>query len=266
MNKLIFGGVSGALMLLLLAMFWPLTSVPVGHVGVVSVFGQIKETPLEPGLSLINPMAKVDDVNVQQQTSEATLEAGTKDLQNVNAKVIVNYHPEQKLVPKLMSEVGPTFPAKLIVPAVQDRLKSVTSKFNAEELVTKRDDVRRLVKQQIIEMVRERSNGMIAVDDVILANLDFAKSFTKAIEDKQVAEQLAFKAQRDLERIKIEAEQKIAVAKAEAESLRAQKEQITPMLIELRRIESNNEAIKKWNGVLPAQMLGSAVPFINVGK
>jgi hypothetical protein len=59
------------------------------------------------------------------------------------------------------------------------------------------------------------------------------------------------RAQRDLERIKIEAEQKIAQAKAEAESLRLQKGQITTEMIELRKIEAMREAITKWNGTVP---------------
>ena len=75
------------------------------------------------------------------------------------------------------------------------------------------------------------------------------------------------KAQRDLERIKIEAEQKIASAKAEAESLRLQKENVTPQLLQLRRIEASIKAIEKWDGHLPTQMVpGAAVPFIDLTK
>ena len=59
---------------------------------------------------------------------------------------------------------------------------------------------------------------------------------------------MALKAQRDLERIKVEAEQKLTQARAEAESLRLQKENATPELVELRRIEAQLKAIEKWNG------------------
>ena len=86
----------------------------------------------------------------------------------------------------------------------------------------------------------------------------------EAIEAKQTAEQLAMKAQRDLERIKIEAEQKVTAAKAEAESLSLQKENISPDLIELRKIEANLKAIDKWNGILPQVTGSGSVPFIGV--
>ncbi|MHB1026111.1 MAG: prohibitin family protein, partial [Desulfobacteria bacterium] len=79
---------------------------------------------------------------------------------------------------------------------------------------------------------------------------------------KQTAEQMALKASRDLDRIKIEAQQKIAAAQAEAESLRLQRQNITPDLVELRRIEAMQQAIQKWNGVLP-QVTGGVMPFID---
>jgi seryl-tRNA synthetase len=87
----------------------------------------------------------------------------------------------------------------------------------------------------------------------------------EAIESKQTAEQLALKAKRDLDRIKIEAEQKVTAAKAEAESLRLQRANISSELIELRKVEANLKAIDKWNGILPQVTGGGAVPFIGVG-
>ncbi len=75
-----------------------------------------------------------------------------------------------------------------------------------------------------------------------------------------------FKARRDLERIKIEAEQKIATAQAEARSLALQRDAITSNLIELRRIEAQRLAIEKWDGRLPITMLGNSTPFVDVSQ
>ena len=69
-----------------------------------------------------------------------------------------------------------------------------------------------------------------------------------------------------MDRIRIEAEQKLASARGEAEGLKLQREAITPQLLELRKIDAQKLAIEKWNGVLPVTMMGGAVPFINVGK
>jgi regulator of protease activity HflC (stomatin/prohibitin superfamily) len=134
--------------------------------------------------------------------------------------------------------------------------------FSASELVTKRTEV----KNKMMEAIKARlSTRYIIVDDVAIVNFTFSEAFDKSIEAKQVAEQSAMKAKQDLERVKLEAEQKVANAEAEARSLKAQKEQITPELLELRRIEMQAKALEEWNGVLPTQMIpGATVPFINV--
>ena len=67
-----------------------------------------------------------------------------------------------------------------------------------------------------------------------------------------------------MERIKVEAEQKISSAKAEAESLRLQKQEITPDLLKLHEIENQRVALDKWDGYLP-QVTASSMPFVNLG-
>jgi hypothetical protein len=73
-------------------------------------------------------------------------------------------------------------------------------------------------------------------------------------------------AERDLLRIRVEAEQKIASATAEAESLRLQKREVTPQLVELRRTENLRRAIEKWDGKLPTTTAGSAIPLLNLSS
>ena len=102
------------------------------------------------------------------------------------------------------------------------------------------------------------------LDAFSIVSFGFSKIFTDAIEAKQTAEQNALKAERDLDRIKVEAQQTIAAATAEAEALRLQKMNISPDLIELRKIEANLKAIEKWNGILPQVTGAGAVPFIGV--
>jgi prohibitin 2 len=102
--------------------------------------------------------------------------------------------------------------------------------------------------------------------DTYITDFDFSPEFARAVEAKQIAEQQAFKARRDLDRIKIEADQKIAQARAEAESLRMQRDAITSNLIELRKIEAQKLAIEKWDGKLPSMMLGNATPLVDLNQ
>jgi len=139
-------------------------------------------------------------------------------------------------------------------------VKAITARYNAVELITQRekvrDEIKGLLKSRLL-------NYNIVVDDFSIVNFKFSKQFEQAIEAKQTAEQFALKAQRDLERIKIEADQKMASAKAEAESLRLQKENVTPQLLKLRQIEASIKAIEKWDGHLP-KISSGAIPFIDM--
>jgi uncharacterized membrane protein YqiK len=88
------------------------------------------------------------------------------------------------------------------------------------------------------------------------------------VEAKQVAQQSALKAENDLQRIKTEAEQRVAQAKAEAEAIKVQSEAANnDKYINLKALEVQRAAIEKWNGVLPSQMVPNAsLPFINLTK
>jgi regulator of protease activity HflC (stomatin/prohibitin superfamily) len=101
------------------------------------------------------------------------------------------------------------------------------------------------------------------LEDINIKEFAFSDEFNKAIESKQTAEQNALRAKRDLERIKIEAEQKVAQAGAEAEALRLKKQEVTPELIQLKQIEVQEKALEKWDGRLPS-VTGGATPFIDV--
>jgi regulator of protease activity HflC (stomatin/prohibitin superfamily) len=101
--------------------------------------------------------------------------------------------------------------------------------------------------------------------ELSITDFEFSPEFNRAIEQKQTAEQLALKAKRDLDRIKVEAQQKIAIAQAEAEALRIQRQAVSPELVRLREVEAQMKAIEKWDGKLP-NVTGGAVPFISIGE
>jgi regulator of protease activity HflC (stomatin/prohibitin superfamily) len=242
----------------------PWVQIGAGERGVVLNFGAVQKTVLGEGLHFRVPiMQKIArmDVKVQKATTDAA--AASSNLQDVSSTVAINYHivPDKSNI--VYQSLGIEFKERIIDPAVQEVVKAVTARYTAEELITKRSAVSDAMKLNLTE--RLISNN-IAVDAFSIVGFSFSKIFMEAIESKQTAEQLAMKAQRDLERIKIEAEQKIAAAKAEAESLRLQKENISLDLIELRKIEANIRAIDKWNGILPQVTGGGAIPFIGVGE
>lgn len=241
----------------------PWVQVGAGERGIVLNFGAVQGTVLGEGLHFRVPvMQKVILVDVKVQKAETDAAAASADLQDVSSTVAINYHIIPDKANIVYQSIGIHFKERIIDPAVQEVVKAVTAKYTAEELITKRPAVSDAMKLSLTERLLENN---IAVDAFSIVGFSFSKIFMEAIESKQTAEQLALKAQRDLQRIKIEAEQTITAAKAEAESLRLQKANISRDLIELRKIEANLRAIDKWNGVLPEVTGAGAVPFIGVG-
>ena len=248
--------------ILFLLILKPWVQIGAGERGVILNFGAVQKKVLGEGLHFRMPiMQKVVlmDVKVQKVTTDAT--ASSSNLQEVSSTVAINYHiiPDKAYI--VYQNIGIEFKERIIDPAVQEVVKAVSARYSAEDLITKRSAVSDAMKSTLTERLLAHN---IAVDALSIVGFSFSKIYMDAIESKQTAEQLAMKAQRDLERIKIEGEQKITSAKAEAEALRLQRENISPDLIELRKIEANLEAIKKWNGILPS-VTGESVPFIGVG-
>ena len=236
-----------------------------GHRGIVfNRMSGVRQQALGEGFNFVVPFIEqvyLMDVRVQKDTYDAS--AASKDLQMVHAKVALNFHPKAEATPRMFQEVGPEYSERIIHPAVQEAVKATTARFTAEELITRREDVKNLIKDLVLKQIAPHN---ITVDELYITDFEFSHQFAESIEAKQIAEQTALKAKRDLDRIRIEAEQKVASARAEAESLRMQKDAITPQLIQLRQVETQKLAIEKWDGRMPSVMLGSggATPLLNL--
>lgn len=261
-QSLIKVGIVVAVGLILLSAFNPFVIIGPGERGIVTRFGAVQDIIKGEGLNFRIPVIeKVIIVDVKVRKRETRTTAASRDLQTVSTEITLNYSLNPLLVNKLWQEIGSDFESRIIDPAIQESVKAVTAKFTAEELIQRRTEV----KQEVFEMLDIRlKENYLKVDAVSITDFNFSQEFNAAIEAKQQAEQLALKAKRDLDRIKTEAEQKVAQAQAQAEALRLQKEQVTSQLIELRKIEAQMAAIEKWNGVLPQYVGGGPMPFIDI--
>jgi len=236
-------------------------TISAGFRGVLLTFGEANEIAVTEGLHFKFPIAQsVVKMEVRTLKYEASSIAASSDLQVVSTKIAVNYHLVPESTPSLFKDVGLAFEDRIIQPAVQEVVKASTAQFTAEELITRRPEVKLVIKELLADRLQIRG---IFVEDISITSFEFSETFNRAIEAKVEAEQRKLKADRDLERIVVEAEQKITQAEAEAEALRLQRQQITPDLIKLRQIEVQRTAIEKWNGILP-QVTGGAIPFIDV--
>jgi len=226
-----------------------------GERGVLITMGNPSMDAKTEGLHFKLPIIQsvaVMDVKTQKYTAPAS--AASKDLQVVSTEIAVNYVLSPSNVPELYKTIGTGYQDRIIQPMVQEVVKATTAKFTAEELITRRAEVKEEIKGALFERLTSRG---IIIEEVSITNFDFSTSFNQAIESKVTAEQLKLKAERDLERIRIEADQKVVAARAEAEALSLQKQQVTLELIKLREIEMQKLAIEKWDGSIPSTLVNS---------
>ena len=243
------------------------TTVEAGTRGVLKTFGEITGV-LDEGLHFRTPfITSVTFVEVRTQRYESNSTAASRDLQIVTSNIVINYRPDPLQVDRLVREIGTDYERRVVDPAIQEALKAATAQFTAEELITRRPEVSDLIQQVLTERLTPRG---VIVETVSITDFNFSPEFARAIEAKQVAEQDALRATRELERARIEPQQQVAraeaeatarleVARAEAEALRLQREVISPELLQLRFIE-------RWDGVLPRFMGGEngLTPLINL--
>lgn len=254
----IIGWVIGAFVAVILVFaLIPFGMIPAGSRGVMLRFGAVTGRVVSEGLYFRLPLVEsvaVMDVRLQKEQVEAT--AASKDLQSVQSTVAANFHIKPDLVVQMYRDVGPEYKIRLIDPALQEAVKATTAKFTAEELVTRREEVREEMKNLLQSKLDPRG---IQIDDFNIVNFDFSESFNVAIEAKVTAEQAALTARNRLEQVKFEADQRIAEARGKAEALRVESEAIksSPAVLQLR-------AIEKWDGKLPAVMGTGATPFVDI--
>ncbi len=219
-----------------------------GRVGVVTRFGAVNRV-VNPGLVFKIPLIE-NTITMETRTQKEQVEAqaASKDLQEVKSTIALNYHLRGEKAVEVFQNIGIDYKERVIDPAIQEAFKAATAKFTAEELITKRE----AVKKEAFEHLKERLARLnIIVDDFNIVNFDFSGEFNQAIEQKQVAQQNLSKAKLEAETARTQAQ-----GQADAQKILRETGSLTSEYLQFL-------GLQKWNGVLP-QVVGSGTPFINI--
>jgi len=236
-SELGFGIGAAAIVVVVVALVWlafaSTVSVGTGEIAVMTRFGRVTGQELGEGFHVKNPLDRANKYDVKVQKTDAEAGAASADLQDVQAKLVLNFSLEPGQVSEIHQRVGTDYPSKLIDPALQEVFKASTAKFDATQLITERP----AVKQEAVGLLRERLSPFgIRVVDLSLTDFEFSEDFSKAIEAKQVAQQHAERARFNLE-----------AARTDAEAQQVQGAALTEFY--LRKL-----FLEKWNGQLPNVM------------
>jgi regulator of protease activity HflC (stomatin/prohibitin superfamily) len=113
-------------LILLIAAFGSFYIINAGERGILLTFGNPDLVPKSEGLYFKIPLVqKIVKMDIQTQKYEAELTAASKDLQDVNTKIAINYRLVSENVPVLYRDIGITYADKIIYPMEQEANKAI---------------------------------------------------------------------------------------------------------------------------------------------
>jgi regulator of protease activity HflC (stomatin/prohibitin superfamily) len=253
-----------------------------GHVGVVRTLGAVQPNALSEGFHFKKPyLDKVEQMDIRLTKAVVKSQAASKDLQTVRTQVTVQYSLVGAVAPKTYQKIGvrSVVAVTLIEPAIQESVKAVTAQFTAEQLVTKRAEVKLLIQEAInnfinITLKEKGAVNSLRIANVAITDFEFSAEFNKAIELKVRAEQEALQAENEKTRRVTQAEAAAAEIKlaAGAEAFQievASKARAAAIAREAKALRGNPDLIQlriaeRWDGVLPKFTGQEGIPFINI--
>ena len=260
------GGVFLGLLIIVLSSFVVVDS---GHIGVVTVFGNVEKVPLYNGLHFVLPYKDVIRMDTRVQKHEARYDAASVDIQAVHAVMALNYRLIDDRAPEVYRTVGLRYEQSIIDPAAAEVLKANTAVHAANDILQQRPRIKADVQDGLTKWLLKYG---IQVTEVSIKDIRFDKDFEQAVERKQIAQQVAEQKRYEVDQAKREAESKVARERGEGAALQARAEGEAAALRLRAAAEAEYNAkvtqsltatliqqqyLSKWDGKLPQFVTGS---------
>lgn len=237
-----------------------------GEAGVLSILGKAQDGALLEGIHLKPPfISQADIYDVTVQKFEVPAQSSTRDLQDLSARFAINFRLDPTRVVDVRRTQGTlqNIVAKIIAPQTQESFKIAAARRTVEEAITKRDELKRDFDLALSVRLEKYA---VDVLDTSVVDLNFSPEFSRAVEEKQIAEQRAQRAVYIAQEAEQEARAEInrAQGKAEAQRLLAETLNAPGGQLVLQK-----EAIAAWRDggaqmpkVLVTGKDGGGVPFL----
>jgi prohibitin 2 len=239
--------------------------VQAGHRGIVLNLGAVEKRVLGEGIHFIVPFAEqVIQLEVRTLKYQAEASAASNDLQQVQTVIALNYHVNPSDANLIYQQLGSDYADRIIAPTIQEAVKASVAKFDAEELITKREIAKGVIADAIRNTLSARN---LIVETVFITDFQFSEAFANQIESKVVAFQKYLTEQNNLKGITVIANQTVVQAQAQARANVAkaggESQAIKIITQQLRQSPQylQWQAINKWNGQMPYSLGGSGLPF-----
>jgi regulator of protease activity HflC (stomatin/prohibitin superfamily) len=192
--------------------------------------GGVRPEALDPGLHWILPVVEqVVTYSISNQTytmsavalegqvqGDDSIRARTKDGQEVILDASVIYRIDPVKVVQLHIIWQSNYQDGIVRPESRGIIRDAASQYGVEEVVsTKRGEMVQIIADQLSITLAENNLELL---DFILRDIHFSEEYAAAVEQKQIAEQLAQQAKFVVEQKKQEAEQARQVAEGQADA------------------------------------------------
>jgi len=212
------------------------TSVPTGHVGVLSLFGRVTGETLPEGIHLVNPLKDVNKLSVQTQAMKESASVPSNEGLIMSLDTSLLFRLDAGQAAHVFQTIGRDYVARVVEPNLRSAIRSVTSAHSANALYTgAREEVAIRIQDELIKLLGPRG---IIVESVLLRDVQLPTMLKTSIEAKQQAEQEALRMNFVLQKEKQEAERKRIEAQGIADFQRIVAQGISAQLLEWKGIEA----------------------------
>ena len=184
-NKIKIAAAVVTFIVIIIILFEAVVIVEAGHRGVVLYLGAVENRVLGEGVHFVIPFAEqVVQLEVRTQKFQAEASAASNDLQEVQTVIALNYRIDPQEANKIYQQLGVNYADRVISPTIQESVKASVAKFNAEELITKRETAKAVIAQAISATL---SLNNIQAENVFITDFKFSTAFADQIEQKVVS-------------------------------------------------------------------------------
>ena len=212
-----WGSVALGLVGVLIVVFSTVVIVTAGHVGVVRAFGKVEPRPIYEGLNLVAPWKDVEEMSVQVQKKAGKFDAASKDLQAVHVDMVINYRLLPDKAPEVYRTIGVKYADTIIGPAEQEVLKAHTALYIASDILHQRPKLKAEIQADLAAWLTRYG---VQLAETSISNISFDAGYAKAIEAKQIQEQMAEQKRYEVVQAQRGAEMAQATAKGIADAAR----------------------------------------------
>ncbi|MBA2301840.1 MAG: prohibitin family protein [Acidobacteria bacterium] len=216
-----------------------------GHVGVVTLFGRVTGQTMGEGIHLVNPVARVHQLNIKTQEVKERALVPSKEGLMMDLEASVLYHLDPAQAADVFQKVGESYADVLLIPNFRSSMRSVTASNTASALYS---DSREAIARQILDELRGSVQPRgILMENVLLRDLQLPETLKQAIEAKQQAQQEAQRMEFVLQKEKQEAERKRAEAAGIKDFQDIVSQGISDKLLQWKGIEATIELARSPN-------------------